>query len=277
MADGDLTTLAHVKAWLGAGAQPLPGSDDALLRRLISAASRFVQNWLGREIASQTYAETLDGNGNTAMLLRHWPVTAVAALSIDGMSIPAAAPPPHGNGYLLQPWDGISEAGPQQLALVGYAYHRRRQNVAVTYTAGYLAAGEAQAIPAGMPYQLPVTALARPWNGDRGIACAGGAPLAFVAGAAPAAGQSGLPAAGTPSYLFNVADAGKPIVVSYSYTPFDIEQACIELVALRYKERSRIGEVSKDTGQSMRLSYSQKDMSDWTKEQLMVYRRVAMP
>jgi hypothetical protein len=275
MADGDLTTLAHVKAWLGAGGQPLPGSDDALLARLVGAASRFVQNWLGRQIASQAYAETLDGNGGTAMLLRHWPVTAVAALSIDGLSIPAAAPPPNSNGYRLQAWDGISEAGPQQLALVGYAFHRRRQNVAVAYTAGYLVPDEAQAVPAATPYQLPVTALARPWNGDRGIAFAGGVPLAFVAGAAPAAGQYGLTAAGTPSYLFNAADAGKAIAVSYSYTPFDIEQACIELVALRYKERSRIGEVSKDTGQSMRLSYSQKDMSDWTKQQLMVYRRVA--
>jgi hypothetical protein len=275
MAAGDLTTLANVKAWLGAGVQPLPTTDDALLARLVTAASSFVQNWLGRQIASQAYAETMDGNGDTAMLLRQWPVTSVASLTIDTITIPASSPAPSGNGYLLQPWDGMSEAGPQQLALVGYAFHRRRQNVAVAYTAGYLAQGEPQAIPSGTPFQLPVTALSRPWNGDRGISFAGGAALVFVSSGSLAQGQYGITTTGTPSYVFNAADAGKPIAVTYSYTPFDIEQACIELVALRYKERSRIGEVSKDTGQSMRLSYSQKDMSDWTREQLMVYRRVA--
>jgi hypothetical protein len=48
MAYGDLTTLADVKAWLQTGQNPFPATDDALLTRLITAASQFVQSWLGR-------------------------------------------------------------------------------------------------------------------------------------------------------------------------------------------------------------------------------------
>ena len=55
----DLTTLANVKGWLGVTAT----TDDALLSRLISAASDYVQTWLNRTIATQTYSETRDGSG----------------------------------------------------------------------------------------------------------------------------------------------------------------------------------------------------------------------
>ena len=48
MPAGDLTTLSDVKAWLQTGQNPFPATDDALLMRLITAASRFTENWLGR-------------------------------------------------------------------------------------------------------------------------------------------------------------------------------------------------------------------------------------
>jgi hypothetical protein len=43
---GDLTTLADVKAWLQTGQSAFPATDDALLTRLITAASQFIQTWL---------------------------------------------------------------------------------------------------------------------------------------------------------------------------------------------------------------------------------------
>jgi hypothetical protein len=61
----------------------------------------------------------------------------------------------------------------------------------------------------------------------------------------------------------------------YAVTPPDLAQACIELVALRYRERSRIGEVSRAIGNGQTVSYSQKDMSDSIKTLLQQYRRVA--
>src|SRR5712672_1141656 len=63
MAYGDLTTLADVKAWLQTGQNPFPATDDALLQRLISAASEFIQNWLGRQIVSADWLEIRDGPG----------------------------------------------------------------------------------------------------------------------------------------------------------------------------------------------------------------------
>lgn len=60
----------------------------------------------------------------------------------------------------------------------------------------------------------------------------------------------------------------------YSTTPPEIAQACIELVALRYRERNRIGEISKSMGGAETVSYSQKDLSDAIKTLLQQYRLV---
>ena len=62
----------------------------------------------------------------------------------------------------------------------------------------------------------------------------------------------------------------------YAATPPEVEQACIELVALRYRERERIGHVSKSLAGET-VAFSQKDMSDDIKTILSVYRRVALP
>ncbi len=60
----------------------------------------------------------------------------------------------------------------------------------------------------------------------------------------------------------------------YPITPPEIAQACIELVALRYRERTRIGEVSKSLGGAETVTYSQKDLSDGIKTLLQQYRLV---
>jgi hypothetical protein len=43
MGYGDLTTLADVKAWLQTGQSAFPPTDDALLTRLVTAASQYIQ------------------------------------------------------------------------------------------------------------------------------------------------------------------------------------------------------------------------------------------
>ena len=188
MAFGDLTTLGEVKAWLQTGQAAFPDTDDALLTRLITAASQFIQRWLGRSIASADWQEVRDGTGGRRLTFGNFPVTAVLSLSIDGLAIPPA------------PDDGGFGAGyvfsPTELALRGYVFTRRSQNVAITYTAGYLV------------------------------------------------------------------------------TPPDIAQACTDLVCLRYRERTRIGEVSRATGGSETVTYSQRDMSEHVKLLLSQYRQV---
>ena len=107
-----------------------------------------------------------------------FPVCAVQSLTIDGIVIPPAPP--------LVPSTGLTAGyvfSPTQLAIRGYYFTRRVQNVVITYSAGF------------------------------------------------------------------------------AETPPDIAQACIELVALRYRERTRIGEISKSVGSGETVTYAQKDMS----------------
>jgi Phage gp6-like head-tail connector protein len=192
MAYGDLTTLADVKAWLQTGQSAFPPTDDALLTRLVTAASQYIQTWLNRRIAVADYLEVRDGTGGQRLQFACFPVCAVLSLTIDGISIPPAPPP--------APSTGLTAGyvfSPTQLSVRGYYFTRRAQNVAFSYTAGYPA------------------------------------------------------------------------------TPFEIAQACIELVALRYRERTRIGEVSKAIGGGETVSYSQKDMSAPILTLLQQYRVVA--
>jgi hypothetical protein len=268
MAAGDLTSLANVKAWLS---PPLTSTaDDALLTRLISAASRFILGYLDRPVLlAQPYAETRDGLGNRTLLLRQWPVVSIASLTVDGNLVPAVAAGLSAAGWLLDGWDGWSAGQPQALSLIGYAFPRGRQNVAIGYTAGYAVTGEQQTVPSAAPYTLTTL---RSWAADLGVAYVGGGALAPTPGT-PAQGQYNV-AGGV--YTFSAADAGRAVALSYSYLPLEIEQACIELVALRYQERQRIGQVSKSLAGEV-VAFTQKDMQDDVAAALAPYRRVFTP
>jgi len=157
MAAGDLTTAKNVKEWLGSSAAT---ADDAMLGRLVTACSQYVQTWLNRAIAAQTYTEQRDGNGKTRMICADYPVTAVAAVVVDGNAIPPS-PDVFTSGYFFDAYS---------IRLRGYDFGQRDGGVTIQYTAGF------------------------------------------------------------------------------SAIPPELEQAVIETVALRYKERDRIGHASKSIG-----------------------------
>lgn len=58
----------------------------------------------------------------------------------------------------------------------------------------------------------------------------------------------------------------------YETIPLDVVQACIELVALRYRERDRIGHVSK-TLAGETIAFTTTEMTDSVKQKLNQYRR----
>ncbi len=157
----DLTTLSNVRAWLATDGMALPATDDALLTRLITAVSRFMEAVIGQAIAPAAYTWKGGGTGSARLLLPNTPVTAVSSLSIDGKA--GAASPGYGQaGYSFD-----------RLGLylgAGAVFPRGVQNVSVAYTAGFAS------------------------------------------------------------------------------VPADLEQACISTVALRYKERDRVGYASKSIG-----------------------------
>jgi hypothetical protein len=196
---GDLTDLNGVQAWLNLGENVAVD----VLSRLISAQSAFIQNWLNRQIASQSYTEIRDGLGaglgRNQMVFANYPVSSVSSLTIDGKPIP-----PSNDGGLLT--SGFSfDTNRIWLADVGsvgdqalysqYYFNKGRQNVIISYAAGY------------------------------------------------------------------------------STIPYDIEQACIELVAMRYMERTRVGLVSQNL-QGQTTAYVQKVMTDSILTTLNQYKKV---
>lgn len=276
MSQGDLTTLANVKAWLGI----TNTAADALLLRLISANSRFLLGYMQRSsLTSQQVVERYDTFGHDFMLLRQWPATAIYSIEFAGRTITQQATGnPLQNGYFLEPADG--GFGQQELKLFGSCFPYGRMSTQITYQAGYLMA-EAATVPGGSPYTYTTNST---WLDDQGVTYAsGGAALQLVSGA-PAAGQYAISGNGpTPNnptapaqgiYTFNAADADAGVVVSYSFVPADIDEACVEMVGERYRYMDRIGIVSKSLGGQETMSFSQKDMSDYIQQLLRPYRRV---
>lgn len=177
-----LSSLDQVKAWLSLS----NNTDDALLMRLIGAASAFIETYLGRSIACRDYREIINGNGKPILLLANYPVRAVTQVLVDGRSLPATT----ALGLPGYRFDDLS------LFLAGEIFRRGHQNVEICYQAGY------------------------------------------------------------------------------AQTPPDIEQACIELVALRYRERERIGHQSKSLAGET-VSFFIGDMPASVKTLLAPYRKVA--
>lgn len=156
MAAGDLTTLVNVKSWLGITST----TDDALLTRLITAESSYIQTWISRTIASTAYNETRSGSGTPIMVTAQYPIISVSSLKINENTIPATT------SALVPGYMFLNRT----ITLIGYVFTNANMNVKIAYTAGY------------------------------------------------------------------------------ATTPPDIEQACIELVSIRYRERDRIGASSKSIG-----------------------------
>lgn len=65
-----IATLAELKSYLGITGT----SEDVLLTILLDSANDFVEGYIGREIASATYTEYADGDGQREILLVNYPV-----------------------------------------------------------------------------------------------------------------------------------------------------------------------------------------------------------
>ena len=125
MAAGDLCTLADVRNWL-----TLTGTtDDTLISAAITSLSDAMQTWMNRQIASQSYTEQRDGVGSVRLSFANYPVSAVASLSVDGISIPPAATP-QATGFYFNT---------KQIFLNDYSFTKGFGNILMIYTAGYAA------------------------------------------------------------------------------------------------------------------------------------------
>lgn len=273
---GDLTTLAHVQAWVGSSTGgKAPGSDaSAILSRLITACSATAMSYMGRtSLAVHDVTETYDIYGGGRLVLRQFPVLSIGNLSVGGSTPVAPADLtkwPPSSGYELEA--PIVGGGGQRVNLYGALYPTGQGGVRVTYTVGFKAV-EPQIVPAlvdqgTLLYQTFAlfTSL-----GDIGVTLANGTALTKVAGV-PGPGQYAENGAGT--YTFNAAQAGAAVIATYSYVPADIDNAVCQMVGEDYMRRTRIGITSMSVGGQETVAYSLKDISDRAKLDLKMYRSV---
>ncbi len=127
MAAGDLTTLLALEQYL---ALPGGGSDETLLAQLITAASGFIATYCGRSFQVQSYSETRDGKGTRVMPLLNTPVTAVASVTVDAVTIPPGVAVGTPAGFYFDA---------RRVMLNGFRFCRGFGNVVIAYTAGFAA------------------------------------------------------------------------------------------------------------------------------------------
>jgi hypothetical protein len=286
MATNDLIGLADVKAWLGR----TNANSDSLLSALITRTSRQIYSHLQRgTILPHAVSEIRDGSGGNTLVLKQWPVVSVSSVTVGTVSIPEApvisANPQAGDGFgfcngggygwACEQWDGAPPGRPQALALRGYSFGpsfpgaQNSQNVLVVYEAGYQVTAEAQTVDAET---ATVDAPFGAWASDEGVTYANGTPLQLVSDV-PLVGQYQLSA--TPgAYIFNGADNGAAVLISYGFIPSDLADACIELVAERYKYSERIGEKSHSLGGNETVSFDNSRLTPLVTAMLQPYRNV---
>lgn len=285
MAASDLTTLANVLAWVPT-ANPT-SAFESVAQRLISQLSTMMLDYLQRApLYSRGFTDTFDGQGTPVEFLDQWPVTSVSSVTIDGIAIlpapilgtltaPVAMFP--SSGYRFTPWDGTLPGMPQTVSIIGGRYARGFQNCVISYAAGYLISGEAQTVPGTGPYTVAPVAPRGNWCFDNGVTYTNGTALVPVK-ASPTVGQYVAPAPQGASpvlvYTFNAADANAAILLSYSYIPGTLEDACINWVAERLAYRNRIGIRSQGLAQQEQFGYDLSAIPKYIQMQIQPYAKV---
>jgi hypothetical protein len=268
----DLASLNAVKAFIS---PPLSGTSasDGVLAMLISGVSRSIEAYLGRELMARSWMEMRNGSGQTSLTLRHFPVIGVARVVVDTRPIPAAGNPPTQSqgGYtfddrFLYLSSGIS--GSPQRFVRGY------QNVQVVYSAGYITPG--MIAVAGLPGWAPSTEFAA--NAE---VVANG--LVFTASIG---GTSGVSEPAWPAQLgASVADGSVTwLATAEAVGPFPgapllpegIAVACMQQVALTFKQRTRVGDSGTGEG-PQRVTYMNQALHPTTQAMLDPYRDWAFP
>lgn len=263
LAGGDLTTIARVQTWL----PNLTSGSNAIVAQLIGSCSALIYSKLSRaRTYSQNFTRIFDGVGNYQLVLPDWPVTAISSVQIGAaliQSTPLPTPntdiiPPKnpGFGYRFVPWAGNLPGEPAVLEFVNGFFWGGVQNIRVNYTAGYLISAESQMVPITSPFQVTVNQFQGIWCRDNGATLADGTVLTPVK-AFTGTNQYIPPTDSTPGlYTFSADLANASVLISYSFIPADLEEACIQMVAERYGYRTRVGELAKSLGGQETMRYS---------------------
>lgn len=119
----DLIDSTEANAYLTAEGLTAPAN----LATIITGVSAAMQAYCNRNFVSQAYTVMLSGNGGNRISLPNFPITAISALSVDGVAVPASSSP-------TTPGYAFTDT---QLVLRGYRFCRGDLNVSLTYTGGF--------------------------------------------------------------------------------------------------------------------------------------------
>ena len=298
MAAIDLTSVALVREWMPS-TPPTQTTQlnlqTSILQAAITAVSLDFLRRTGRgpqsgQVPTQSplvqpvqFSEVYDGSGTNRMFLRNAPIVSVSSLTIFGQTIQQSV-----NGSPGWVIDGSGKSVslvnscsfgrafvPAFGASVLGVFPRGSQNVAITYTAGFstqTVTNELQTIPSAAPYTVSPEGN---WLSDGGVKYfSNGNPFAPVQ-TAPAQGQYYLNGS---SYLFNAADAGQQIQLSYTAagTPPDLELACRRVVYQTYVRRGWEGLSSLSKPEEGQTNYTKWEMPPEVQTVLKNYTRTAI-
>lgn len=227
---------------------------------------------------SQTFTRVFDGLGTMQIVLPDYPVTGVTSVQVGNAAVPPSAlPTPPGTlqpagtslgyGYRIIPWDGNLPGANATLEFNGGFFWQGAQNVKVVYQAGYLVQAEPAIVPA-TPFEVTVLQQEGIWCRDNGVTYASTGVALVPVAAITAAGQYIPPSDTSPGlYTFGTADASAAILISYSFIPAPLEEACIQMVAERYSYRSRVGDISKSLGGQETVRFARGAMGPpWSRQ-----------
>jgi hypothetical protein len=139
----DLTTLTVVHDWL-AIPEGQTGADTVLSSLISAVSADFLRAISRTDFLSETYVEVREGDGDNRLVMRHWPITNITALTVAGIAVEAQATPGT-PGYFTEA--GLDPERLNEIYLNGSRFTDAAQ-VVVTYAAGYVAAPDdvAQAV-----------------------------------------------------------------------------------------------------------------------------------
>jgi hypothetical protein len=265
-----LITLAAVKEWLNLNTTGSTASDSVLLR-IINSASQFALSYLNRDgFAAQEFTQNFRGNGKDTMLLRNWPVISIRSVGVNGSAKTASAmgnAGMPGSGYFVSDF----RDGPQSINLVG-DYFYKGTYCQVVYRAGYEATSSYTIAADDEGNPLPYTPDDQgQWTKNFGVISAGGITYVQVDDD-PVAGQYTVDEWGV--YGFAKDDVGVTVLVDYSFVPWDLSQAVLEMIGETFRRKDRIGVLSKTLAGQETVTFDRSGMSDALKLQFQAYLNV---
>lgn len=249
-----LTSLSNLKSWLGITAS----TDDAVLERAIDRATSRIESYLERNIKERSYAEWRSGAGVDTIRLHQWPVTTVTSVFSGNIAVMVIG----AKGNNLRASIAVNQETPTPAVVATYTDIAGATTAASIPFATYPTVSDVAAeISATGAFNATVTKNLR------------AVQMRPRAGADCVLANMTLYGADTPSEFTYDYERGrltidrswfaywplqngimpnvaKSILIEYTAgyatVPDDIEQACIEVASMLYRDRRRDGNLQSE-------------------------------